>query len=753
MDRLPEILGISPDEVVRAIKHRRDLAYSKLLGNIKESASTPHAMVYKVPECRERLARPIPDKAPEPTEMFAKKERARRLRSLSDTMFSLHGISLRHPIDRSKARGWQIALERGSWHQLAEGLPPTLIGAHFLLPDIDEDVQRFLAYDEKAYLPTLIERIRSSASQLLPAIDEEVGKAVAAWRRGHEAGVVSDAARAASLAVITQKLDSGLFFVAHRLNRIDAAILHQLEEVQEAGVDKAKEIEARIELQRRTGFDRYPNIFPAARSMQRRLTLLVGPTNSGKTHEALNLVAGAASSQVLSPLRLLALEHRDALEARGLEAGLVTGEERLDEDAPHVARTIETVDLNRRTEIAVIDEIQMLDDRARGWAWTQALVGVPAEHVVMTGSPTAVQVVSRIAEELGEELTIHRFERKNELHLLPNKVSIANLEKGDAVLAFTRSDIHDLRVAIRAAGRSVATIYGALGPEVRRSEAERFRSGEADVLVATDAIGMGLNLPIRRVLFTTTEKFNGISRAPIDAAAILQMAGRAGRYGQFEDGFVGIVKGERPGNDLNRIRSCLALGAKDLSGRAYVRPNLDAIRMTAGIFETDLLHPVLSHLAKNLVKEHPDLRMADLAEELQKAARLDRLPLPLEVRYGYAIAPVNLRSQMQLDRLLGWAAEHAKHGVVQPYAGVGTDNGLESLESAAQTCVAWLWLAQRFPDAYSDQERVRATKDALNAAIEHRLSTTSAAKQSKRTKNVPRESTQPTRHEQQGPRR
>ena len=751
LDRLPEILGISPDEVVRGLKHRRDLFYSKLLGNIRESASTPQAVIYKVPACEERLrARPIPAKAPEPTELFAKKERVRRLRALSDSMFSLHGISLRHALDRSKAKGWQIALERGSWHALAEGMPPTLIGAYFVLPDIDEDVQRYLAYDQTAYLPILMERIRGIAKELMPAIDDEVAKAVETWRRRSSSEAATDAARAARHAVISERMANGLFFIAHKMNRIDAAILHQLDEVQEAGLDKAKEIEARIELQRRTGFDRYPNLFPVARSMKRRLTLLVGPTNSGKTHRALELVSEASSSQVLSPLRLLALEHRDAMNARGLRSGLVTGEERVDQDAPHVARTIETVDLGRRTEIAVIDEIQMLDDRARGWAWTQALFGVPADHVVLTGSPTAIPVVSRIAEELGEDLTIERFERKNELHLLPDKVSIANLQSGDAVLAFTRSDIHDLRVAIRAAGRSVATIYGALGPEVRRSEAERFRSGEAEVLVATDAIGMGLNLPIRRVLFSTTEKFNGIGRAPIDAASILQMAGRAGRYGHFEDGFVGVLKGERSGPDLHRLRNCLALGAKDLSGRAYVRPNLDAIRMTAAIFETDLLHPVLSHLAKNLVKEHPALRMADLAEELQKASRLDRLALPLEVRYGYAIAPVNLRSQMQLDRMLAWAAQHAKNDVVEPYEGVRADNGLESLESAAQTCVAWLWLAQRFPHVYRDQEQVRATRDALNAAIENRLATTSSAKQAK-NKSSP--ATSISHHDTQGPRR
>ncbi len=143
------------------------------------------------------------------------------------------------------------------------------------------------------------------------------------------------------------------------------------------------------DFRRTAGYHDYPTLFPLARGISRRLTLFVGPTNSGKTHRALSVATAAPTARVLSPLRLLALEHFERLRDAGLPAGMVTGEEAIGEEgATHVAHTVETAPAPRRSAtVAVVDEVQMLADRDRGWAWTQAIVGMPAHHLVMTGSP------------------------------------------------------------------------------------------------------------------------------------------------------------------------------------------------------------------------------------------------------------------------------------------------------------------------------------------------------------------------------
>ena len=120
-----------------------------------------------------------------------------------------------------------------------------------------------------------------------------------------------------------------------------------------------------------------------------------------------------------------------------------------------------------------------------------------------------------------------------------NRWNLKNkLQKGDAVIAFTRKDVLTLSARFRQWGHGVASIYGALSPEVRRTESRRFCTGEVDILVATDAIGMGLNLPIRRVIFSSVEKFDGVAGRKINATETRQIAGRAGRFGIYPTGYV-----------------------------------------------------------------------------------------------------------------------------------------------------------------------------------------------------------------------
>jgi ATP-dependent RNA helicase SUPV3L1/SUV3 len=282
----------------------------------------------------------------------------------------------------------------------------------------------------------------------------------------------------------------------------------------------------------------------------RRIVFHCGPTNSGKTYNCFAALREAGNGVYAGPLRLLALEGWRALGGEAGTARLVTGEERRGPlDAALVSCTIETLDLHTEVDVAVLDEIQMLADPHRGWAWTQALLSVRAHTVYLAGSIVALPWIEAVLARTGETLEIVEHHRASPLGIA--KRGIDTPEKGDAVVTFSRRSAIDLRNRFLASGSTVALIYGGLPAEVRESEAARFASGEADVLVATDAIGMGLNLPIKRVLFAAFRKFDGIQERALHPEELRQIAGRAGRRGLAEKGIVGAFGTQPPLNWLN----------------------------------------------------------------------------------------------------------------------------------------------------------------------------------------------------------
>ncbi len=290
------------------------------------------------------------------------------------------------------------------------------------------------------------------------------------------------------------------------------------------------------------------------------------------------------------------------------------------------------------------------------------------------------------------------------------------------MIAFSRTDIHDLRTRLVKAGRSVATIYGALGPEVRRAEAARFRDREAEILVATDAIGMGLNIgPLRRVIFSSLDKFDGTRRRRLSAMEIKQIAGRAGRFGHHNVGLVTALSEAGSFRILRPlIETALTQEAVRLRGKAYVRPNRETVLSAGEVLGTERLGQILQYLGDTLVAGHPDLRMADLQEVIGLAQLLDGVALPLPDRLSYAIAPVDARDPVAVDMLVTWAHQHATRGWVDPPA-FGVNADLVKLEARVKIVTAWLWLAQRYPDAFEGVEIALEIRADLNAKIEEKL--------------------------------
>jgi len=287
---------------------------------------------------------------------------------------------------------------------------------------------------------------------------------------------------------------------------------------------------------------RYPSEwFPATRVMHRTIHLHVGPTNSGKTYHALQRLEQAETGAYAGPLRLLAHEVYTRLNAKGKACCLITGEERRlasqEQGAENrlVACTVEMLNLNRTMDVAVVDEIQMIGSAERGWAWTAALMGVKAKEVHLCGEERTVPLIREICASLGEKLIIHHYERLSPLEVAETSLKgrLSDLRKGDCIVSFSVMGIHALRRQIeRTTGKKVATVYGSLPPETRAQQARLFNDpdNDYDYLVASDAVGMGLNLAIKRIIFEQASKFDGTSRRPLGVADVKQIAGRAGRY-------------------------------------------------------------------------------------------------------------------------------------------------------------------------------------------------------------------------------
>src|SRR5438105_9779803 len=265
----------------------------------------------------------------------------------------------------------------------------------------------------------------------------------------------------------------------------------------------------------------------------------LGPTNSGKTHDALRFLVEHGRGVYAAPLRMLAQEaHRRLSAELGEDAvGLVTGEERVNPGAPIVCCTAEMAPM--RGETLVLDEVQWAEDDERGSAWTRLLLGGEYKHVLLLGAVEALPLVRNAFPDA----EVRFFERKAPLDWVGRR-SIAGLRPGTVVVAFSRRAVIGLAGELNQLhpGR-VAALYGAMPLASRREEIDRFRSGAAEVCASTDVLGHGVNLPCRTLLFAETEKFDGHERRELEPWEIAQIAGRAGRFGFHEVGHVGVLTG------------------------------------------------------------------------------------------------------------------------------------------------------------------------------------------------------------------
>ncbi|CAO1632177.1 unnamed protein product [Sympodiomycopsis kandeliae] len=332
--------------------------------------------------------------------------------------------------------------------------------------------------------------------------------------------------------------------------------------------------------------------FSLTRPFKRSWHLHVGPTNSGKTYGALLRLVAARTGAYLGPLRLLAHEVWDRISRGAISpqlparsCQLKTGEEEsvVDEylangDAVYTGLTSSTIEManhNTPMDVAVIDEIQMIGDPQRGHAWTDALLAIKARELHLCGEPTTVDLIKKLAADCGDDLTIHEYERLTPLEVAEHSLQgdLSEIRPGDCIVAFSRSAIFALKGRIEQMNQQpgqpplrCAVAYGSLPPDVRAEQAKIFNEGvHANVMVASDAIGMGLNLKIKRIVFEQCQKYNGSEMVPLSASQIKQIAGRAGRFGTSSDGSAdgGVVTCLQE-EDMPILRAALASEKADI---------------------------------------------------------------------------------------------------------------------------------------------------------------------------------------------
>lgn len=306
-------------------------------------------------------------------------------------------------------------------------------------------------------------------------------------------------------------------------------------------LEELAEIERKKEEEERMLEDIFGREYNPSTGRNIRYVLHIGETNTGKTHHALEQMKQADTGLYLAPLRLLALEVFDKLNKEGVPCGLKTGEEEKGvEGASHLSCTVEMFHEKSFFDIIVIDEAQMIADKDRGFSWYKAITKANAHEVHIIGSINSREMVVQL---LGNsKIEIREYYRDIPLVVEKKEYQLKHTKKGDALVCFSRRRVLETASKLEHDGHSVSMIYGSMPPETRKKQIERFNNKETTVIVATDAIGMGLNLPIRRIVFLENEKFDGTRRRRLTSQEVKQIAGRAGRKGIYDVGKVAFTK-------------------------------------------------------------------------------------------------------------------------------------------------------------------------------------------------------------------
>ena len=277
---------------------------------------------------------------------------------------------------------------------------------------------------------------------------------------------------------------------------------------------------------------------PSIEMFKNKITAVLGPTNTGKTYLAIETMLSFDSGMIGFPLRLLAREVYDKIiEKISIDkVALITGEEKIiPANAKYFLCTVESMPINKHLDFVGIDEIQMCADHERGHIFTDRLLNLRGEKLTMLmGSSTIKSIVNK----LDEDTEFINRERLSQLSYVGHK-KISRINRKTAIIAFSTEEVYAIAELVRRQKGGAAIVMGSLSPKTRNAQVQLYQSGDVDFLVATDAIGMGINMDLENVFFSNLKKFDGRKLRRLTMSEIGQIAGRAGRY--LNDGNFGIT--------------------------------------------------------------------------------------------------------------------------------------------------------------------------------------------------------------------
>ena len=458
-----------------------------------------------------------------------------------------------------------------------------------------------------------------------------------------------------------------------------------------------------------------------------RVTAVLGPTNTGKTHLAVERMLGHASGMIGLPLRLLAREiYERIVRLRGASAvALITGEEKIVPTRPHYfVCTVEAMPLERSVEFLAIDEIQLVADPERGHVFTQRLLHARGRFETMfLGAGTMEPLIRRLVPDV----EIVTRDRLSTLSYAGSK-KLTRLPRRSAIVAFSTDRVYAIAELIRRQRGGAAVVMGSLSPRTRNAQVALYQSGEVDFLVATDAIGMGLNMDVDHVAFAGLRKFDGRRTRWLHAHEIGQIAGRAGRH--LRDGTFGVTA-EADDLDPDLVEQVVEHRFDPVEAAEWRNARLDfdtlpdllrSLTVTPGRAGLSLTAEALDEtLLRRLIKDEEIARIGRSRGAIMRLWEACQLP-------DFQKTTLDEHSRLAKDvftALTGKRGRLTDDWMAPRFAFVDRDDGQIDQLSARLSAVRTLSYIANRPDWVHDaqgwRDRTRALEDRLSDVLHERL--------------------------------
>lgn len=484
-------------------------------------------------------------------------------------------------------------------------------------------------------------------------------------------------------------------------------------------------------------FAEYHTVYEA-RDIKRKWTAILGPTNSGKTFHCIDSLIKAKKAIYLSPLRLMAIENQEKIESLGITCSLLTGEESdIKEGATHICCTTEMFNSfkDEYFDLVIVDEVQKIEDIDRGSAVVSALVAAKTENIYMTGPIWIKNKLQRLCKLCNDDFKLIKTERLTPL-VVEHKISKLNkLSPRTIVVVFSRKNALAMKENIESFGYKVSIIYGALSPKVRREQSRRFCEGETDILVATDAIGMGLNLPADKIIFTTSTKFDGRTTRTLTSEEVKQIAGRAGRFGLSKAGLVSAIDID----SLKIIRTLIEDSTTVVSEKSLfrIKPDIEQLLKIQQFTQNDSLRD--NYLMFNSIANNSDNYVSEIEKEhLNWIERIDKVFEGEPLSFKHKLSKVPFKSHAY-DSTADYAIKLAQKILNNKEINLSQIRGrdrykLEELELSSQLLDVYNHFLTDYPSLHL--ENSNSLRDEINERILDTLD----------KKNTPIKSTKEKKH-------